>query len=343
MTTSHADRPMLLEVRDLAVDIRAVRGPLRVVDGVSLSVGRGEVVGLVGESGCGKSMTAFAIAGLFPTPAARLAGGSVRLDGQDLAALDGRSRRAVLGQTLGMVFQDPSSFLDPLVRVGDQVAEALRVHGQRQRAWPQAVDLLGMMELPDPINLARRYPHELSGGQRQRVLIAAALAMQPGLLIADEPTTALDATVQSSILALLLKLRLDLGLSVLLITHDLGVVAETCDRAYVMYAGRVVETNTTRELFAAPRHPYTRGLLRGTLAVEGRAADLFSIPGMVPDPRHLPSGCRFHPRCPLAADDCLNRDPPLMQRAGLGGWDACWRAEDPLARQVWEGAATWSR
>jgi len=156
MTTSHADRPMLLEVRDLAVDIRAVRGPLRVVDGVSLSVGRGEVVGLVGESGCGKSMTAFAIAGLFPTPAARLAGGSVRLDGQDLAALDGRSRRAVLGQTLGMVFQDPSSFLDPLVRVGDQVAEALRVHGQRQRAWPQAVDLLGMMELPDPINLARR-------------------------------------------------------------------------------------------------------------------------------------------------------------------------------------------
>jgi oligopeptide/dipeptide ABC transporter ATP-binding protein len=341
MTTPIGAEP-LLAVRDLVVAIGGGQAVPRVVDGVSLTVRHGEVVGLVGESGCGKSMTAFAIAGLFPTPAARVAGGTVRLDGQELTALDARSRRSTLGRKLGMVFQDPSSFLDPLVRVGDQVAESLRVHGQGAGAAARAVTLLEMMDLPDPANLARRYPHELSGGQRQRVLIAAALAMEPRLLIADEPTTALDTTVQASILALLLKLRRTMGLSVLLITHDLGVVAETCDRVYVMYAGRVVETNTTKKLFRTPRHPYTRGLLRGTLAVEGRGSDLFSIPGTVPDPRHLPSGCRFHPRCPLAADACLTRDPPLMERSGSNGADACWRAEDPLVAHVWEDVA-WSR
>jgi oligopeptide/dipeptide ABC transporter ATP-binding protein len=344
MTTlpSPSDAEVLLNVRDLVVAIGSGQAAPRVVDGVSLTVSHGEIVGLVGESGCGKSMTAFALAGLFPTPAARVANGAVWLDGQQLTALDARARRSTLGKKLGMVFQDPSSFLDPLVRVGDQVAESLRVHGQRAGAWARAVDLLGMMDLPDPENLARRYPHELSGGQRQRVLIAAALAMRPRLLIADEPTTALDATVQASILALLLKLRQTLGLSVLLITHDLGVVAETCDRVYVMYAGRVVETNTTLELFRAPRHPYTRGLLRGTLAVEGRTAALFSIPGTVPNPRRLPSGCRFGPRCPLAADECRTHDPPLMERAGHTGADACWRAEDPRAPHMWEDVA-WSR
>ncbi|HEV7665353.1 MAG TPA: ABC transporter ATP-binding protein [Chloroflexota bacterium] len=332
----------LLDVRDLAVAIGRQADAPRVVDGVSLTVGRGEIVGLVGESGCGKSMSAFAIAGLFPTPAARVVQGSVLLAGRDLTTLDARARRATLGKDLGMVFQDPSSFLDPLMRVGDQVAESLRVRGQNSGAWTRVVELLALMELPEPRETARRYPHELSGGQRQRVLIAAALALQPSLLIADEPTTALDTTVQASILDLLLKLRRTLQLSVLLITHDLGVIAETCDRVYVMYAGRVVETNTTEQLFRAPRHPYTRGLLRGTLAVETQTADLFSIPGTVPDLRHMPSGCRFHPRCPLAIEVCVTRDPPLTARRDLSGADACWRAQEPAAAHVWEDV-TWSR
>ncbi|GAC1325481.1 MAG: ABC transporter ATP-binding protein [Chloroflexota bacterium] len=333
----------MLEVRDLSIEIASRRHPIRVVDGVSLSVGRGEVVGLVGESGCGKSMTGFGIAGVFPTAAARVAGGSVVLNGQDLTRLDPRARRAKLGEAIGVVFQDPSTFLDPLMRVGDQVAESLRVHGQARGAERQAIDLLAQMDLPDPAGLARRYPHELSGGQRQRVMIAAALAMRPTLLIADEPTTALDVTVQASILRLLLDLRTTLGLAVLLITHDLGVVAQTCDRVYVMYAGHIVEANDTRALFRGPRHPYTRGLLQGTLAIGSRSAggpgsDLFSMPGTVPDPRGMPTGCRFHPRCPLRADICVAQDPPLMHRPQTTGCDACWRALDLEAPQVWDMA-----
>jgi peptide/nickel transport system ATP-binding protein len=326
----------ILDVRGLVTEIRGRRGALRVVDEVSLAIGPGEIVGLVGESGCGKSMTAFSILGLFPTPAARAVAGEILFRGQDLRGLSESALRLFRGARIGMVFQDPSSYLNPLMPVGEQVAETLRSHGQRDGVEARVHELLAQMELPDPAGVARRYPHALSGGQRQRVLIAAALAMRPALLIADEPTTALDVTVQASILDLLARLRETLGLSILLITHDLGIVAEICDRVYVMYAGRVVETNDVYALFARPRHPYTQGLLRGTLSIEAFSGELFSIPGVVPSPRAFPAGCRFHPRCPIAADVCRSNDPPLMERDP--GADACWRALEPVAADAW-GAA----
>ncbi len=344
----------VLEVRDLVTEIQGRWGAetVRVVDGVSLSVDTGEIVGLVGESGSGKSMTAFSIIQLFPTTAARVAGGQILFQGQDLLAVGPERLRAIRGAGIGMVFQDPTSYLDPLMPVGRQIAETLREHGARQgrggqKEGQRVTELLALMDLPDAAGIARRYPHELSGGQRQRVLIAAALAMRPALLIADEPTTALDVTVQASMLRLLLRLRQTLGLSILLITHDLGVVAEVCDRVYVMYAGKIVETNGVAGLFARPRHPYTQGLLRGTISVEAFAGELFSVPGAVPDLSHPPSGCRFHPRCPLAAGVCLTDVPPLMPRAvpgprqeacpSVGGADACWRALEPAAAHVWDG------
>ena len=334
-------QPPLLEVRELVTEIRGRRGATRVVDGVSLSVGAGEVVGLVGESGCGKSMTAFSILNLFPTPAARVAGGEILFEGRSLLALKARELRRVRGARIGMVFQDPLSYLDPLMPVGRQVAETLRAHGRTRAVDERVRELFELMELPEPSSTVRRYAHELSGGQRQRVLMAAALAMGPALLIADEPTTALDTTVQAGILSLLGRLRDTLALSMLLITHDLGIVAELCDRMYVMYAGRVVETSAAVALFKSPRHPYTRGLLRGTLSVEASTGELFSIPGSVPDPKSPPPGCRFHPRCPLAIDLCVAQDPPLMAREA--GADACWRSLEPGTAHVWDAevAARW--
>jgi oligopeptide/dipeptide ABC transporter ATP-binding protein len=341
-----AAAPPLLEVRDVVVEIRGRHGAARVVDGVSLRMERGEIVGLVGESGCGKSMVAYSILNLFPTPAARVASGHVLLEGRDLAALTPEEQRTVRGARIGMVFQDPASALDPLMPAGRQVSATLRLHGRAEEAATRVPELMRLMELPDPDDIARRYPHELSGGQRQRVLIAAALAMRPALLIADEPTTALDVTVQASILNLLGRLRETLGLAILLITHDLGIIAEGCDRVYVMYAGRIVETNDVAGLFATPRHPYTKGLLRGALSVEAFDGELFSIPGSVPDLRNPPDGCRFRPRCPLAAEICQN-DPPLMPREAAAadgrvradGADACWRALEPAAAHVWDSLA----
>ncbi|MDQ3701428.1 MAG: ABC transporter ATP-binding protein [Chloroflexota bacterium] len=332
----------VLDVRHLTTEIRGRRGAatVRVVDGVSLSVRAGEIVGLVGESGSGKSMTAFSIMNLFPTSAAAVTGGEVMFQGHDLLRLGAEGMRAVRGAGMGMVFQDPMSYLDPLMPAGRQIAETLREHGVRQGVEGRVDELLSMMDLPDAAGIARRYPHELSGGQRQRDLIAAALAMRPALVIADEPTTALDVTVQASILRLLLRLRQTLGLSLLLITHDLGVVAEACDRVYVMYAGKIVETNDVAALFAHPRHPYTQGLLRCTISVEAFAGELFSVPGTVPDLSRPPSGCRFHPRCPLAAGPCLTDVPPLMPRGdldGTSGADACWRALEPATAHVWDG------
>ena len=329
----------LLQVTDLVVQAAGRRGPVRLVDGVTLEVRPREIVGLVGESGCGKSMTASAIMRLFPTAAVSIAGGSITLRGAGrVDTMSGRELRTVRGARIGMIFQDPSTYLDPLMTIGRQVAEGLRAHGASGDHRATVVRLLSQMGLPDPEQLLRRYPHELSGGQRQRVLIAAALALEPDLLIADEPTTALDVTVQSEILALLRELRDRMGLSILFITHDFGVVAEMCDRVYVMYAGRVAERRDIVDIFARPRHPYTMGLLRGTLSPTARPDELFAIPGAVPDPRAMPPGCRFNTRCPIAVETCRAEQPPLVEVPG--GAAACWRTDDPQLATAWADRST---
>ena len=304
---------VLLEVDVLRV---AVAGGPTLVDGISLTVAAGQTLGLVGESGSGKSMTAHAVLGLFPGPNVRVTGGAVRLDGVDLIRLKPAARRALRGRRIGMVFQDPSSFLDPLLTAGRHVAESFRAHGITNDLPARVRAALARVELP--ASVAVRFPHELSGGQRQRVLIAAALAMDPSVLIADEPTTALDVTVQAGILDLLRREAASRGLGVLLITHDLGVVAETCDRVAVMYAGRIVEQAAIRPLFRTPRHPYTQGLLASMLDPSRDAAP-FAMPGAVPPSHAMPPGCRFHPRCPLAVDQCRTTPPPMVDGV------ACWR------------------
>jgi peptide/nickel transport system ATP-binding protein len=326
---------LLLDLRGLSVDIRQGATALRVVNDLSLTVRRGEAVGLVGESGSGKSMTAFAIMNLFPSPLAQVAAGHILLEGQDLAQLKPAELRAVRGARLGMVFQDPTSYLDPLMPVGRQIAEPLRAHGRTEGLEARVLELLDMMELPNAARVARHYPHELSGGMRQRILIATALAMRPALLIADEPTTALDVTVQAGILKLLMRLRKELDLGILLITHDLAVVAETCQRVNVMYAGQVVESNDVGPLFAAPRHPYTQGLLGSILSPQSRAHSLFSIPGSVPIAGHWPDGCRFHPRCPIARAGVCDSTAPALRAHGTGA-DRCHLSDEWIAADAWQ-------
>jgi oligopeptide/dipeptide ABC transporter ATP-binding protein len=326
---------VLLDVRGLCVDIAQGQSQLRVVKDVSLTVRRGEAVGLVGESGSGKSMTAFAIMMLFPTARARVAAGQVFLEGDDLVTLPAAAMRGARGARMGMVFQDPTSYLDPLMPVGRQIAESLRAHGQNEGCDARVVELLDLMELPGATQLARKYPHELSGGMRQRILIAAALALRPALLIADEPTTALDVTVQAGILGLLMRLRKELDLGILLITHDLAVVAETCQRVSVMYAGEIVETGDVVPLFAAPRHPYTQGLLASILNPRSRAHSLFSIPGSVPIAGHWPTGCRFHPRCPLARPGLCDMIEPQLEVRGVAA-DRCHLSDEPIAAHAWQ-------
>ena len=331
------DQGLLLDVRGLCVDVQGTRGTTRLVHDVSFTVRRGEAVALVGESGSGKTMTACAVMNLFPTPQLRLAGGEVWLEGRNLAALPAAELRAVRGARVGMVFQDPSSFLDPLMPVGKQIAQALVAHGRKDGVQARVLELIEQMELPQPAQTAAKYPHELSGGQRQRILIAAALAMEPALLIADEPTTALDVTVQADILKLLVRLREELQLGVLLITHDLGVVAQTCQRVNVMYAGELVERGDVGPLFAAPRHPYTQGLLRSVLGGSARREALFSIPGGVPIAGQWPPGCRFHPRCPQAqAGRCDAQAPQLQDVAGSAS--RCHFAQDARILQAWDAA-----
>ncbi len=330
-----ADAGPLLDVRHLSVDVATGRGPMRLVNDVSFTVGRGEAVALVGESGSGKTMTACAVMNLFPSPQLSVAGGEVWLEGRNLAAMSPAELRAVRGARVGMVFQDPSSFLDPLMPVGRQIAQTLRAHGRREGVEARVLELIELMELPQPAQTARKYPHELSGGQRQRILIAAALAMEPALLIADEPTTALDVTVQAGILKLLVRLREQLQLGVLLITHDLGVVAQTCQRVNVMYAGELVEHAEVCPLFEAPRHPYTQGLLRSVLGGSARREPLFSIPGGVPIAGQWPQGCRFHPRCPIAQAGRCDADAPALRAAGEGTLARCHFAGEPHSLDAW--------
>ena len=320
----------ILSLRDLRVEIPTPRGVVKAVDGVSLDVPRGGSLGLVGESGCGKSMTLRAIMGLLPG-AAKIAGGEVVFDGE---ALSPRSLGGLRGSSIGMVFQEPMTALNPVMRVGDQIAEGPRVRLGRSasQARERALELIRLVGIPDPERRFRAYPHELSGGLRQRIVIAIALASEPKLLLCDEPTTALDVTIQDQILHLLARLRGETGVSMVLVTHDLAVVAQTCERVAVMYAARIVETGTVAEVFGAPRHPYTRALLRSVPDFDERRAHLESIVGMPPDLIRPPSGCRFHPRCEIAHPDCSEIDPALVE-LGDRRSTAC-RYHEELAQRV---------
>jgi oligopeptide/dipeptide ABC transporter ATP-binding protein len=307
----------LLEVKNLRTSFFTSDGVVHAVDNVSFNVRRGEAVALVGESGCGKSVTAMSIMRLVAPPG-KITAGSIRFKGKDLAALSEREMRNVRGNDIAMVFQEPMTSLNPVFKIGAQVAEAIRIHRKvsKKEAWKLAGEMLELVSIPDPHKRLDDYPHQLSGGMRQRVMIAIALSCDPELLIADEPTTALDVTIQAQIMELLASLQKKLGLAILLITHDLGVVAEFCERIIVMYTGRVVEEATVRGLFADPAHPYTRGLLKSLPAVTQAASDhrerLATIAGMVPPLTALPPGCKFNPRCPDVMDICLGNEPALM-------------------------------
>lgn len=302
-------------------------GPLALTADVSLSIAPGEMVGLVGESGCGKSITAYSVMRLLPEPQIRIARGQILFRGRDLAQASAREMRAIRGDAIGMIFQEPMSSLNPVFTCGDQIAEPLIIHRGlgRAAARRRAVELLGLVGIDEPGRSVDRYPHELSGGQRQRVMIAAAIACEPRLLIADEPTTALDVTVQAQVLALINTLRREFGLACLLITHDLGVVAEVCDRAYVMYAGRIVEQGPVRALFQSPKHRYTRALVDTIPARNRPGVRLPAIPGMVPAPGTRGDGCAFVDRCSAVVARCGSELPQLTP-AGDGRDAACWNS-----------------
>ena len=313
------DAAPLLEVQDLQTFFHAEGTVARAVDGVSFTVGAGETLAIVGESGSGKSVTSLSIMRLVPIPPGEIAGGRVLFRGRDLLALPEPEMRHIRGNEIGMIFQEPMSSLNPLLTVGEQIAEVVRLHQGlgRTAARQRAIEMLGRVNIPDPERRAREYPHRLSGGMLQRVMIAMALACRPALLIADEPTTALDVTIQAQILHLIRALQIEMSMSVLFITHNLGVVAQVADRVAVMYAGRIVEQGDVRTVFAAPLHPYTRALLRSIPRVEAVGRDpshrLLSIPGQVPSPVALPPGCSYAPRCPLADEVCRTAMPPLAE------------------------------
>jgi peptide/nickel transport system ATP-binding protein len=324
---------LILDVKNLKTVFFTPSGLFKAVDDVSFHVRRGETLAIVGESGCGKSVSALSIMRLVPDPPGKIVGGSVTLEGKDLLALDEEDMRGIRGNRMSMIFQEPMTSLNPVMRIGDQITEAIRLHQNKtaREAWTRAVEMLRLVRIPEPERRAREYPHQLSGGMRQRAMIAMALACRPALLIADEPTTALDVTIQAQILALIVDLQKELGTGLILITHDLGVVAQTAQRVIVMYAGKKVEEASVDDLFADPRHPYTRGLMASMPAVISLGAKtdvrLTEIPGMVPSLTNLPEGCAFAPRCPLAIERCRQEYPPLQD---FGGHHraACWRAAE---------------
>jgi peptide/nickel transport system ATP-binding protein len=324
---------MVLDVRGLKTVFFTNSGLFKAVDDVSFHVRRGETLAIVGESGCGKSVTALSVMRLVPDPPGRIVGGSIMLEATDLLTLDEHAMRQIRGNRISMIFQEPMTSLNPVMRIGDQITEAVRLHRSmgRKEAWDKAVEMLRLVRIPEPERRASEYPHQLSGGMRQRAMIAMALACRPALLIADEPTTALDVTIQAQILALVLELQKELGMALILITHDLGVVAQTAQRVIVMYAGKKVEEAEVETLFASPRHPYTRGLMASipTVPLPGAKSDarLVEIPGMVPSLTRLPKGCSFAPRCKLAIQRCREEYPPL-QDWGQNHLAACWRAAE---------------
>ena len=307
----------LLEITDLKTQFPTRQGLVRSVDGVSFSINEGELLGIVGESGCGKSVTAMSILRLISSPG-KIAGGSIRFKGEELTTATPERMREIRGDDIAMIFQDPMTSLNPVYTVGQQIAEALRLHRKldKKSAWNAAIESMREVAIPSPERRANDYPHQLSGGMRQRVMIAMALACNPELLIADEPTTALDVTIQAQILELLDNLRRTRKLAVLLITHDLGVIAEVADRVCVMYTGKIVEEAPVEELFADPKHPYTQGLLNSVPKLTAVGADkvekLQTIEGTVPSPTNLPVGCHFAPRCVHRMDTCVVGDIPLI-------------------------------
>jgi len=323
----------LLSVRDLRTYFYTDGGIARSVDGVSFEIGAGETVGLVGESGCGKSVTALSLLRLIRPPGRIEPGSAIEFDGKNLVSLDERSMRSIRGARIAMVFQEPMTALNPVFTIGDQIAEVVRVHhgGSKQEARKRAIEMLETVGIPSPHERVDDYPHQLSGGMRQRVVIAMALVMNPALVIADEPTTALDVTIQAQILELLRALQQKFGTSILLITHDLGVVAETASRVIVMYGGEIVEEAPVRELFAAAHHPYTEGLLRAMPQVGQDRERLATIPGSVPSPTAWPAGCRFHDRCRYAWDRCAAEHPQLYP-IGDGHVSRCHLAVEPERR-----------
>src|SRR5688572_1972416 len=323
------DSKPLLEIRDLKLEFGAGDRAVRDVDGVSLTINSGETVCLVGESGCGKSVTALSIARLVPTPPAQYPGGAILLRGQDVLKMSKRQLRQIRGGVVSYIFQEPGASLNPVFRIGSQIRESLKLHRPEVATDAEVIRLLKLVGIPAPEVRLRDYPHQLSGGMQQRVMIAMALASQPQLLIADEPTTALDVTIQAQIIELLRELKQRLNMSMLLITHNLGIVGDIADRVAVMYAGQIVELAPAYELLKRPLHPYTRALMNSVPELGRDAARLEAIPGTVPNLGAFPSGCRFHPRCPKARKDCPDRIPELME-VEPNRWVRCYYWDKPL-------------
>ncbi len=324
----------LLEVKDLRTFFTTDAGVARSVDGVSFSIEKGEVLGIVGESGCGKSVTSLSIMRLIPQPPGEIMPqSSIRFRDEEIVSASDQRMREIRGNDVAMIFQEPMTSLNPVFPIGEQIAEALRLHRKLSKADARraAIDMLSLVGIPDAEERVDHYPHQLSGGQRQRVMIAIALSCEPDLLIADEPTTALDVTIQAQILELLAELRNRLGMAIMLITHDLGVVAEVCDRVVVMYAGEVVEEGPVAEIFSNPRHPYTQGLMQAIPRLGERTARLAVIPGMVPSATNWPIGCRFHARCPYGFDVCVKEHPDLFVINGQHT-SRCWLEKYPQRR-----------
>ncbi len=317
----------LLNIHGLSTHFFTENGVIRAVEAVDLKIGHGEIVGLVGESGCGKTVTALSIMRLIPSPG-RMVDGEIWFEKENLIEKSEPEMRKIRGNRISMIFQEPMSSLNPVLTIGEQIAEAIKWHQglSNAQAKSKAMEMLGLVGVPAPATRVSEYPHQLSGGMRQRVMIAMALACKPALLIADEPTTALDVTIQAQILGLMESLTRDLGTSLLLITHDFGVIAEVCDQVAVMYAGSIVERASTMALFGNSRHPYTWGLFNSIPRIDIDVERLKTIEGTVPDPAQPPTGCRFHPRCPITEEICRQRKPSMIE-VESGHWVRCWSAE----------------
>ncbi len=318
----------ILEIEKLQTHFFTDRGEIPAVDRIDLSINKGEILGIVGESGCGKSVTSLSIMRLIPNPPGKIVGGSIRFKGEDLVNASESRMREIRGNEIAMIFQEPMTSLNPVFTIGDQIGEAIRIHtkASKKEARKRSVEMLKKVGIPRAEQIVDEYPHQLSGGMRQRVMIAMAMACDPELLIADEPTTALDVTIQAQILDLMRKLNEESGTAILLITHDLGVVAEMCHRVIVMYAGNVVEQGDMRTILKDPKHPYTVGLINSIPKLEEKRERLYSIPGNVPIPGSLTVGCRFAPRCEHATDKCRTQMPELIQ-ISEGHWSRCWLQE----------------